>query len=114
LHFPGGKGITQSLQRRKGADMAEDQVPEHDMAEHYRTYTAFRASVVAHILGAAFVLMALVTFAFGNTLATVLGWATIVIGGAAILIDLWVGNKNWMFSLIALAGFGLITAAGVS
>jgi hypothetical protein len=91
----------------------EEQVHEHDMSEHYRTYSAFLAGVVAHIFGAAFVLIGLITFAFGNTFSTVLGWATMAIGGATILIDLRSGNRNWRYSLAALAVLGLLTAVNI-
>ena len=84
------------------------------MAEHSRTYSAFIAGVVANIFGVAFVLMALVAFAFGNTLSTVLGWGTILIGNAMILIDLWTGKRNWLFSLSALAVLGLITVVNIA
>ena len=94
--------------------MTEEGLREQDFAEHQRTYSAFLAGVVAHIFGAAFVLMALVAFTFGNTLSSVLGWAIILIGGATIRIDLWTGNRNWLFSLTALAVLGLITAINVS
>jgi hypothetical protein len=96
----------------------EEQVQEHgmahDMTEHYRTYSAFLAGVVAHIFGAVFVLVALITFAFGNTFSTILGWATIVVGGAAILIDLRSANRNWRYSLTALAVLGVLTAINLS
>ena len=84
------------------------------MAEHSRTYSAFIAGVVANIFGVAFVLMALLAFAFGNTLSTVLGWGTILIGNAMILIDLWTGKRNWLFSLSALAVLGLITVVNIA
>ena len=84
------------------------------MTEHSRTYSAFIAGVVANIFGVAFVLMALVAFAFGNTLSTVLGWGTILIGNAMILIDLWTGKRNWLFSLSALAVLGLITVVNIA
>ncbi len=94
--------------------MAEDPVPAHDIAEHESTYAAFLTGVVIAILGAAFVLVALVNFAFGESMSTVLGWVTILAGTAAITIDVRSGKRSWLFSLAALAVLGLITAVNVS
>ncbi len=94
--------------------MIENHAHEHDMADHARKFSAFLAGVVANIFGVAFVLLALVAFAFGNSFSTVLGWGTILIGNAMILIDLWTGNRRWLFSLATLAVLGLITVVNVA
>ncbi len=94
--------------------MAEDPVPAHDIAEHENTYAAFLTGVVAAILAAAFALAALINFAFGESMSTVLGWATMLAGTAAITIDIRSGKRNWLFSLAALVVLGLITAVNVS
>ena len=46
--------------------------------------------------------------------AIVLGWAVLIFGLIAILIDLRSGSKSWRLSLGTLVVFGLLTAINVS
>ena len=58
-------------------------------------------------------LAALVSFAFAHTLNVFTGFAGLIIGTIAILIDARTGGK-WLLSVGALVLFGLITAVNVS
>ena len=49
----------------------------------------------------------------GNSLAILLGWAVLLFGAAAIVIDLRSGSTTWWLTLGTLAFFGLLTAINV-
>jgi len=91
--------------------MAEQSVDHHlDLDAHQRTYGAFvRGSVVMGIV-CAFVLVALSCFAFGKTLNVFTGFAGLIIGIIAVLIDARSGSQRWLLSIGVLVLFGLITA----
>lgn len=94
--------------------MAENQAPANDMEEHLDSYRTFLRGTAAAILAAAFTLVALCAFAFGQSLSILLGWSVLVFGLMAILIDLRAGSRNWRFSLVALVVFALLTAINVA
>ena len=94
--------------------MAENHARQHDLEEHLRSYRAFLKGVVVVIIASAFTLVALSTFAFGQTMSILLGWAGLVFGALAIIIDLRSETKSWRLSLITLVVFGLLTAINVS
>jgi hypothetical protein len=94
--------------------MAENQAHQQDVEEHERSYRAFLKGVVVAILASAFTLVAIVAFAFGQTLSILLGWAVLVFGLLAVLIDLRTDTKSWRLSLGTLLVFGLLTAINVS
>ena len=85
----------------------------HGMDEHTRTYEGFIKGSVALSLICGFVLVALVSFAFVETYNVFLGFAGLVAGIIAVLIDARTGGR-WLLSLGALVVFGLITAVKVS
>ena len=64
-------------------------------------------------MASAFTLVSLCAFAFGNSLAILLGWAVLLFGAAAIVIDLRSGSTTWRLTLGTLAFFGLLTAINV-
>ena len=94
--------------------MAENHARQHDLEEHQRSYRAFLKGVVVTIIAAAYTLVALTAFAFGQRLSILLGWAGLIFGLLAILIDLRSDSKSWRLSLITLLVFGLLTAINVS
>jgi hypothetical protein len=95
--------------------MAEQQAAsENDLTAHQGTYRAFVRGALVAILATAFTLVALVAFAFGTTMPILLGWAILVIGLIAILIDLRSGSKTWRLTLVTLVIFGLLTAISIS
>ena len=95
--------------------MAEHSSGNHsqDMEEHRSTYSAFVTGSIALSLVCAFVLVSLVSFRFAGTLNVFMGFAGLIVGIVAVLIDVRTGGK-WLLSLGALVLFGLITAINVS
>jgi len=83
------------------------------MDEHTNTYEAFIKGSVALAIICGFVLVALCSFAFAHTLNVFTGFAGLIAGVIAVLIDARTGGK-WYLSVGALVVFGLITAVNVS
>ena len=94
--------------------MAEQSADHHlDIDAHRKTYGAFlRGSVVLGII-CAFVVVSLCSFAFGKSLNVFTGFAGLIIGTIAVLIDARSGSQRWFLSLGVLVLFGLITAMNV-
>jgi len=95
--------------------MAEHSSGNHsqDMEAHRSTYEGFVKGSIALAIHCGFVLVALCSFAFAHTLNVFTGFAGLIIGTIAILIDVRTGGK-WYLSIGALVLFGLITAVNVS
>ena len=95
--------------------MAEHSTDNHsqDMEAHRSTYEGFIKGSIALSIHCGFVLVALCSFAFAHTLNVFTGFAGLIIGTIAILIDARTGGK-WYLSIGALVLFGLITAVNVS
>ena len=85
----------------------------HGMEEHRKTYEGFIKGSVALSIICGFVLVALCSFAFAHTLNVFTGFAGLIVGVIAVLIDARAGGK-WLLSICALVLFGLITAVNVS
>ena len=85
----------------------------HGMDEHTSTYEGFIKGSVALSLICGFVLVSLVSFRFAHTLNVFTGFAGLIVGIIAVLIDARTGGK-WLLSVGALVLFGLITAVNVS
>lgn len=83
------------------------------MEEHTSTYAAFLKGSIALSIICGFVLVALVAFRFAHTLNVFSGFAGLVLGIIAVLIDVRTGGK-WYLSGGLLVLFGLITAVNVS
>jgi hypothetical protein len=94
--------------------MAENQAPTRDYEEHVQSYRSFVKGTLVVILAGAFTLVALCAFAFSKSMAILLGWAVLVFGLIAIVIDLRSGSRTWRLSLVTLVIFGLLTAINVS
>lgn len=95
--------------------MAEHSSGNHaqGMEEHTSTYEAFIKGSVALSIICGFVLVALCSFAFAATLNVFMGFAGLIVGIIAVLIDMRTGGK-WYLSVGSLILFGLITAVNVS
>ena len=95
--------------------MAEHSSDNHsqDMEAHRSTYRGFVTGSIALSLICAFVLVSLVSFRFAETLNVFMGFAGLIVGIVAVLIDVRTGGR-WLLSLGALVLFGLITAVNVS
>lgn len=85
----------------------------HGMDEHTSTYAGFVKGSVALSIICGYVLVALVSFAFAATLNVFTGFAGLIVGIIAVLIDARTGGK-WYLSAGLLVVFGLITAVNVS
>ena len=84
------------------------------IADHIATYEGFLHGAAVLVLMSFFTLVALVAFSFGGTLHVLLGFAGLIAGATAVLIDVKTGGKRWFLSLGTLAVFGLLTAMNVS
>jgi hypothetical protein len=94
------------------ADHSSDN-SSHGMEEHNRAYEGFVTGSVALSIICGFVLVSLVAFRFAHTLNVFTGFAGLIIGLVAVLIDVRTGGK-WYLSGGLLVLFGLITAVNVS
>jgi hypothetical protein len=96
--------------------MAEHTVQDHhlDLDAHQQAYSGFLRGSVALILHVAFVMVALCSFAFAARFSVFIGFAGLIIGTIAVLIDARAGSRYWFLSLAVLLIFGLITAINVS
>ena len=81
---------------------------------HRSAYDGFVRGSIAVALHCAYVLVALCAFAFGSSFNVFLGFAGLIAGVIAVLIDFRSGSHRWLLSLGVLVIFGLITAVSVS
>ena len=84
-----------------------------DTASHTGTYAAFVKFSVAAIIHVFYVLVALVSFAFGHSTPVFLGFAGLILGTLAVLIDMRGGSRFYL-SAGLLVIFALITAINVA
>lgn len=85
----------------------------HGFEEHRSSYEGFIKGSVAVSMICGFILVALVAFRFVGGGNVLLGFAGLVLGIVAVLIDARMG-KTWYVSGGLLVIFGLITAVAVS
>lgn len=95
------------------ADHGTSNSHSHGFEEHKATYQAFLKASIALTILCLYVLVALVAFAFVSSGNVFLGFAGLIIGLIALVIDVRAGNK-WYLSVGWLAVFGLVTAVLVS
>ncbi len=95
------------------ADHGSSATHTHGFEEHAKTYQGFIKGAVVLTILCLYVVVALVAFAFINSGNVLIGFAGLVIGILALLIDLRAGN-NWYISAGWLVIFGLLTAVMVS
>jgi hypothetical protein len=84
-----------------------------DMEEHRKTYEGFITGAVALSIICGFVLVALVDFRFNPGHNVFVGFAGLILGVIAVLIDVRTGGK-WLLSAGLLVAFGLLSAVMVS
>jgi hypothetical protein len=92
-----------------------DHSPTHKprgFQDHQETYEGFLKGSIAVSIICGFVLVALCAFAFMSSLNVFTGFAGIIVGLIAVLVDLRTGAK-WYVSGALLALFGLFVAANV-
>jgi len=77
---------------------------------HRATYDGFIKGSVALTLLCFYTLVALVAFRFSGGIGLFLGFAGLVVGVIAVLVDLKTGGQKWFLSGGALVLFGLLTA----
>ena len=95
------------------ADHGSSGTHSHGFEAHRATYEGFLKGSVALAILCLYVLVALVAFAFVSSGNVFLGFAGLIIGIIALLIDVRAGNK-WYLSVGWLVIFGLLTAVMVS
>jgi len=84
------------------------------MDDHRAVYNGFIKGSIALTLICIFVLISLVSFAFGHAWSVFLGFAGLIIGIIAVLIDTKTGSKRYFLTLGIAVLFGLITAINVT
>ena len=84
-----------------------------DYDEAHRTYAGFIKGAVALTIFCLYVLVALCAFAFIDKGNVLIGFAGLIIGAIALIVDLRASN-NWYISVGWLVIFGLLTAVMVS
>ena len=84
-----------------------------DTASHTGTYAAFVKYSFAAIIHVFYVLVALVSFAFGHSAEVFLGFAGLFLGTLAILIDIRGGSRFFLSGGLLIV-FALITAINVA
>ena len=84
-----------------------------DYDEAHRTYSGFLKGSVVLTIFCLYVLVALSAFAFIDKGNVLIGFAGLIIGAIALIIDLRASN-NWYISVAWLVIFGLFTAVMVS
>lgn len=84
-----------------------------DYEAAHATYSGFLKGAVVLSIMCFYVLVALCAFAFASHGSVLIGFAGLIIGAAALIVDLRAGN-NWYLALGWLAIFGLFTAFMVS
>ncbi len=86
---------------------------QHQLTDHRETYEGFVKGAIVLTLVSFLILVALVSFRFGETLNVFIGFAGLIIGFIAVAIDTRT-NSRWFLSIGVLVVFGLITAINVS
>ena len=82
--------------------------------EHKATYEGFLKGSIALTFVSLYVLIALCSVGFADTLPRFMAFAGIIIGLIVVLIDMRSGTKVWPLSLGFLVVYGLLTAINVS
>ena len=96
--------------------MAETTAPggEMDTSTHLSTYNTFLRFTIAGLIHIGFTLIALCNFAFGSSAPRFMGFAGLIVGTLAVLIDLRLGSRRWFLSLGLLVLYALLTAINVA
>ena len=84
-----------------------------DYEAAHSTYAGFIKGAVVLSIFCFYVLIALCAFAFIDKGNVLIGFAGLIIGAIALIVDLRAGN-NWYISVAWLVIFGLFTAVMVS
>ena len=85
----------------------------HGYEAHKSTYSLFVKGSIALAILCFYVLVALVAFRFVSNFNVLLGFAGLIAGSVALLIDMRAGN-SWYLSGGLLVLFGLVTAVAVA
>jgi len=94
------------------AEHGSSGTPGHGLEDHKHTYEGFIKGTIGLTLLCFFVLVALVAFRFVSNWNVLLGFAGLIIGTIAVVIDARAGSR-WLLSLGVLIVFGLITAIAI-
>ncbi|MBI2718259.1 MAG: hypothetical protein HY245_15660 [Rhizobiales bacterium] len=84
-----------------------------DMEAHRATYRNFVKGAIVLSLVSFYILVALVSFRFANSLNVFTGFVGLIAGFIAIAIDVRAGGR-WILSLGLLVVFAIVTAFKVS
>jgi len=95
------------------ADHGSSGAHSQDFEAHRATYNGFVKGAVMMTIMSFYVLVALVAFSFVSSGNVILGFAGMILGAIALLIDARASGK-WYLSGGLLAIFALITAVAVA
>ena len=95
-----------------GADHGSPASQHRGIDGHLATYEGFLKGSIALSLICGYILVALVAFSFMASYNVLVGFAGLIIGVLAVLIDARAGNR-WYLSGGVLVVFGLLTAIAV-
>jgi hypothetical protein len=84
-----------------------------DLGDHRATYEGFIKGAIVLCLVTAFIMVALVSFRFASFLNVFLGFAGLIIGILAVLIEARTMATRWIMPIVVLVIFGLITAINI-
>ena len=84
-----------------------------DANDHQATYANFLKGAAGLSLFCFFILVALVSFRYGQTFNVFMGFAGLIAGLIAISIDARSGGR-WLLSIGVLVVFGILTAINIS
>lgn len=88
--------------------MSDNTVPAMDYDAHERTYEGFINFSKVGTIAVLNIVLCLILFAFGGTIATVFGWIMLIATLLAAAIGLALGDKGWVPSAGVFVLTGLL------
>lgn len=89
--------------------MPEDTVPAMDYASHERTYESFINFSKIGVIGVLTIVLCLILFGFGGTVAHVFGWLMLIANVLAIAVGAGLGQKGWVPAAGVFVLTGILT-----
>lgn len=84
-----------------------------DLSDHRATYEGFIKGALVLVLITAFIMVALVSFRFASFLNVFIGFAGLIVGILAVVIEARTAATRWIMPTVILVLFGLLTAINI-